>query len=331
VIEKAGVVWGWLGPEGMEPPAFPAFDCFEAPGTHSFAFKGMWHANWLQCVEVGIDPSHPSFLHRYFGDEVLDDAGKRSYGRQFRGASAGDMEGERWPMTRIMRESFSPEIRFEARDWGCQITTLRALNEKYTHVRVTQSLFPQGFVIPLSETITITQLHLPVDDTHTYWYSIFTSFDGPLDKDTMRKQRLKGNPAPTYEPVMGRHNNWGYNPQEQLGRTYLGMGEDDINVHDQWAVESMGEIADRTREHLGTTDKVIMANRRQLLQAIDDVEAGGNAPCVYAKDHALSLRGPDTVDGIAPAQAWEQFWLERAQAKRDKADWLKQAALKVAL
>ncbi|MCD6665641.1 MAG: hypothetical protein LT081_06135, partial [Hydrogenophaga sp.] len=45
-------------------------------------------------------------------------------------------------------------------------------------------------------------------------------------------------------------------------RTYLGMGEDDINVHDQWACESMGAIQDRTREHLGTTDKVIMAHRR---------------------------------------------------------------------
>jgi phthalate 4,5-dioxygenase len=328
VIEKAGVLWGWLGPEEMEPPAFPAFDCFEAPGTHSFAFKGMWHANWLQCVEVGIDPSHPSFLHRYFGDEALEEAAaepkKRAYGRQFRGASAGDVDGERWPMTRIMRESYSPEIRFEPRDWGCQITTLRALSEKYTHVRVTQSLFPQGFVIPLSETITITQLHLPVDDTHTYWYSIFTSFDGPLDKETMRNQRLKGNPAPNYEPVMGRHNNWGYNPQEQRTSTYLGMGEDDINVHDQWAVESMGAIADRTREHLGTTDKVIMANRRQLLQGIDTVEAGGAAPCAYDEVHAAKLRGPDTVDGIAPAQDWEKFWMERAEAKRSQATWLSQ-------
>ncbi len=56
------------------------------------------------------------------------------------------------------------------------------------------------------------------------------------------------------------------------------MGEDDINLHDQWAVESMGAIQDRTREHLGTTDKVIMANRRVLLQAIDTVRAGGRPP-----------------------------------------------------
>jgi phthalate 4,5-dioxygenase oxygenase subunit len=42
-----GVVFAWMGP-GMTPPPFPAFDCFTAPATHSFAFKGLWNANWLQ-------------------------------------------------------------------------------------------------------------------------------------------------------------------------------------------------------------------------------------------------------------------------------------------
>jgi phthalate 4,5-dioxygenase oxygenase subunit len=27
----------------MTPPPFPAFDCFTAPATHSFAFKGLWN------------------------------------------------------------------------------------------------------------------------------------------------------------------------------------------------------------------------------------------------------------------------------------------------
>jgi phthalate 4,5-dioxygenase len=318
VQEQAGVLWAWLGPRDQELPTLPGFDCFKAPSTHSFAFKGLWHANWLQCVEVGIDPAHPSFLHRYFGDETLDD----SYGRQFRGASAGAVDGERWPMTRIMRESYSPEIRFEARPWGHQLITLRALNEKFTHVRVTQSVFPQAFVIPLSETITITQWHLPVDDTHTYWVSIFTSFDAPLDKETMRQQRLKGNPGPDYRPVMGQHNQWGYHADEQRQSTYLGMGEDDINVHDQWAVESMGPIADRTREHLGTTDKVIMANRRQLLGAIESVRGGSRPPASFNAAQAKALHGPDTLDGIAPAQDWEAFWSKTAQAKRHGARWL---------
>jgi phthalate 4,5-dioxygenase len=319
---KAGVVWAWLGPESLDAEArnvMPAWHCFSAPETHSFAFKGMWHANWLQCVEVGIDPAHPSYLHQFFGDESLDEA----YGRQFRGASAGDVDGERWPMSRVMREGSRPDIRFEPRDYGFEITTLRPLTERLTHVRVTQSLFPQTFVIPLSETITITQIHLPVDDTHTYWYSIFTSFDAPLDKDTMRQQRLKGNPAPDYLPRMGRHNDWGFDPAEQRSRTYLGMGEEDINVHDQWAVESMGPIADRTREHLGTSDKVIMANRRVLIKSIEAVAQGQSPLAHFNAAQAAALDGPDTVDGIAPADGWERFWRNTAAAKRAGAPWLR--------
>jgi phthalate 4,5-dioxygenase oxygenase subunit len=201
-----------------------------------------------------------------------------AYGRQFRSASVGEVQGERWPMTRVLREFCSPEIRHEELAPGLtRITSLRAINDALTHVRVTNAIFPHTFVIPLSETLTITQMHVPVDDTHTYWVSFFTSFAEPLDKETMRQQRLAHVTLPDYVPVKGRHNDWGYSAEEQRNRTYLGMGEDDINVHDQWAVESMGAIQDRTREHLGTSDKVIMANRRTLLQAIETVRCRRHA------------------------------------------------------
>jgi phthalate 4,5-dioxygenase oxygenase subunit len=123
-------------------------------------------------------------------------------------------------------------------------------------------------------------------------------------------------------PLRGRHDHWGYDPAEQRTRTYLGMGEHDINVHDQWAVESMGAIQDRTREHLGTSDKVIMANRRLLLKAIETVQAGGTPPMVLTGEQAAAMTGPDTIDCIAPAQGWEAFWATQARAKRDGAAWL---------
>ena len=268
LIERSGVLFAWLG-EGEAPP-LPAIDALSAPATHTFAFKGLWQCNWLQAFEVGIDPAHASFLHRFFVDESLDN----TYGRQFRGASAGEVEGQRMPMTRVMREFDQPEIQVEPQPFGMRLTALRRMNDALTHVRVTNAIFPHTFVIPLSETMTITQMHVPVDDTHTYWYAIFTSFAGPVDKELMRNQRLRHIELPNYIPKSGRHNQWGFNPQEQISRTYLGMGEDDINVHDQWACESMGAIQDRTREHLGTSDRAIMANRRLLLQAIDEVQAG---------------------------------------------------------
>ena len=169
--------------------------------------------------------------------------------------------------------------------------------------------------------MTITQMHVPVDDTHTYWYSVFTSFAGPVDKEAMRNQRLNAIDLPDYIPKSGKHNNWGFNAEEQNTRTYLGMGEDDINVHDQWACESMGPIQDRTREHLGTSDKAIMANRRNLLQAIDDVEAGKLPLGLAQPDVAAQRMGPDTVDGIAPAQGWQDWWRHAVDSKRQGAPW----------
>jgi phthalate 4,5-dioxygenase len=317
---QAGVIFAYLGPTDIAPPALPAFDCFAAPASHSFAFKGQWHCNWLQAVEVGIDPAHPSFLHRYLQDDSLE----HTEGRQFRAASAGEVNGERWPMTRVMREVGNPDIEFEEVAPGLtRLTALRRLNDALMHVRVTHSAFPQSFVIPLSETVTITQMHVPVDDTHTYWFSFFTSFDAPLNKVQMREQRLQGVSLPDYTPLHGRHDNWGFDADEQRTRTFLGMGEEDINRHDQWAVESMGAIQDRTREHVGLSDKVILHNRRLLLRAIETVRQGGTPPGVLNAAQANALHGPHTIDCIAPAAQWQTHWLAQAQAKRDAAAWLR--------
>jgi phthalate 4,5-dioxygenase len=80
----------------------------------------------------------------------------------------------------------------------------------------------------------------------------------------------------------------------------------------------MGAIANRTREHLGTTDKVIIANRRMLLQAIDTVSQGLNPN--EEIPHTLHT-GPDTVDCIAPAEHWETFWQQTSATKRANSPW----------
>jgi hypothetical protein len=84
----------------------------------------------------------------------------------------------------------------------------------------------------------------------------------------------------------------------------------------------MGPIQDRTREHLGTSDKVIMANRRMLLAAIDAVQAGGTPPMALDAAAAAALTGPATIDCIAPAQGWEAHWAAKARALREAAPWL---------
>ena len=55
VVEKNGIVFAYMGPlgENEAPPDFPDYDCFRAPDSHVFAFKGLWECNWLQAMEVG--------------------------------------------------------------------------------------------------------------------------------------------------------------------------------------------------------------------------------------------------------------------------------------
>jgi nitrite reductase/ring-hydroxylating ferredoxin subunit len=310
VVEKSGILFAYLG--AGEPPAFAHFDCFVAPATHTFAFKGYWDCNWLQALEVGIDPAHASWLHRFFEDE---DAAA-SYGRQFRSASAGSQ----MPMTQVLREHDRPEIRVERADYGMRLHTLRRISDAQTHVRVTNVLFPQAFVIPMSAEMTISQWHVPVDDAGCYWYSIFTSFGARVDKDTMRAQRLKTYPAPDYRPIHGRADGWGFDPAEQRTHTFTGMGFD-INIHDQWACESQGRIQDRTRENLGSTDKGIVLYRRLLVDAIRRNEAGEKPPMVLDAKKASALRGPPAIDGIGPSDGWEEYWKEFDSKRRRTAAW----------
>jgi hypothetical protein len=303
VVEKSGILFAYLG-EGAAP-AFPAFDCFVAPDAYTFAFKGYWDCNWLQALEVGIDPAHASWLHKYFEDE--DTAG--SYGKQFRGVPAdSDL-----PISKVLREYDRPEIRVERAEYGMRLQTLRKISDAQTHIRVTNILFPQAFVIPMNAEMTITQWHVPVDDNGCYWYSIFTSFGGPVDKKTMREQRLRTYPAPDYKPIHGRHNGWGFDADEQKSKTFTGMGFD-INIHDQFACESQGVIADRTRENLGSTDKGIVLYRRLLVDAIRKNEAGELTV-------NSEFSGPPTIDGIGPTKEIDEYWKSADEKRRKQSKW----------
>jgi phthalate 4,5-dioxygenase len=310
VVERGGIIWAYLG--GGEPPAFPDFDCFLAPASHVFAFKGFIECNWLQALEVGIDPAHASYLHRFFEDE--DPA--QSYGRQFRAASSSSDI----PMTRLLREHARPRIEVERTDYGMRLEALRSIDEAHTHVRVTNLVFPHGFVIPLSAEMTISQWHVPVDDVSCYWYAIFTSFGAPVDRDAMRRQRLELYTLPDYKPRLNRDNNYGFDPEQQRTATFTGMGHD-INVHDQWAIESQGAIADRREEHLGYSDRGIVLYRRMLLDAIERVRQGALPAMVLTPSEAALIRGPATIDGIFPADPSDRLWRAADAARRAGASW----------
>ncbi len=310
VIQKNGILFAYLG-EG-EPPKLPNFDCFRAPNSHSFAFKGLWECNWLQALEIGIDPAHASFLHRFLEDEKPED----SYGKQFRDKS----DGADIPMTKILREYPRPEIEVDETDYGLKITALRHMEGGLTHVRVTNCIFPDAICIPMSREMTITQWHVPLDKDHCYWYTIFTSFNEPVNKKLMRSQRLAEHSLPEYLPKKNKANNYNYDPLEQKKVTYTGMGLD-INVHDQWAVEMMGNVQDRTREHLGRSDKAIVRYRRMLRKAMASLGKGDIDNLPMRKVLSRELVGPLSNDAISPTNQWKTKSHEADLQRRKSCPW----------
>ncbi|MDJ0685132.1 MAG: aromatic ring-hydroxylating dioxygenase subunit alpha [Alphaproteobacteria bacterium] len=314
VVEKNGVIFAYLG-EGAPPP-FPSLDCFAAPESHVFAFKGLWECNWLQALEIGIDPAHASFLHRFLEDE--DPA--QGYGQQFRGGVADG--AAHIPMTKLLRDHPRPELHIDETYYGMRLTALRRLTDGRTHVRVTNQIFPTAICIPMSEDMTITQWHVPVDDRACYWLSMFTSFNGPVDKAVMREQRLQAHDLPRYAPKRNRGNHYGYDPEEQESLTYTGMGMD-INVHDQWAVESMGAIQDRTQEHLATSDIGVSTNRKILRRAIATIEKGAplTAPMADGGPDVREITGPPAIDVLTESDDWRAASAEADADRRARCSW----------
>ena len=306
---RNGIVFAYMGTD--TPPPFPDFDCFQAPEAYTFAFKGFMECNWLQALEVGIDPAHASFLHRFFEDENTEEA----YGKQFRSSATGS----EIPLTRILREDSRPTINTEDTNYGFRIITNREIDKEVMHYRITNLIFPNAIAIPMSQDMTITQWHVPIDNVTSYWYAIFTSFGAPVDKATMRQQRLELYTLPDYRPRKNKSNNYGFNIEEQKDKTYTGMGPD-INVHDQWAVESLGLIQDRTKEHLGKSDVAISKYRRILKDAIGLAEEEEAPPYLVKEVDAANMYGPVAIDAFG-TKTRKHCWKDGDLERRKNSNW----------
>ena len=97
-------------------------------------------------------------------------------------------------------------------------------------------------------------------------------YAGPIDKEFVASVFF-GDLDKTYRSPRNAQNRYLQDRQEMKATTFAGVGR---NFYDQdlLAVEAQGRIMDRSREHLGTTDRPIILMRRQLLKAVEDVRQG---------------------------------------------------------
>jgi len=61
-VERAGVVWTYMGPHTPAPP-LPALEWLELAQPQVVASKRVQETNWVQAMEGDIDQSHLSFTH----------------------------------------------------------------------------------------------------------------------------------------------------------------------------------------------------------------------------------------------------------------------------
>ena len=82
----------------------------------------------------------------------------------------------------------------------------------------------------------------------------------------------------------------------QLQKTQTFTGIEGINTQDMALQEGMGPIVDRSKEHLGTSDRAIIAMRQLLLEALDASERGetprGLDPETYRRVRAVDKMVP---------------------------------------
>ena len=279
-VEKGNIVFAYMGPG--QPPVFPAYEFLDVPDEFRDVTKYFQDDNYLQGNEGNYDPQHLSFLHRFFkpGEE---DWRQRMH--------AGDV---------------CPTIDPVVTDFGMHIYAIRKSREKH-FVKVRSFVLPSFTAIgSQGEEGYGVNWHVPIDDEHHWRFSIMFRRHGVMDMEARR--RARSGSSENYHLTRNKANRYLQDREEMKTETFIGLGRDFV-LHDTAVTESQGQIYDRTQEHLGYTDGAIVAIRRQMLKAIQDVQNGDDPPHVIRD--AAQNQFPDLMarDDVIPASVpWREHW-----------------------
>ena len=256
VKEKGGAIWAYLG-DG-EPPLIPDFQFLSAPEPNRLTFRVIQNCNWLQGLESSADPAHTTYLHRR-------PVGTPSI------RSGGDVAA--------LRGNSPPEIDIEHTSYGMRIFALHNRSDGRKYLRVNNYVYPCGATPSTSTGKGGYQgrWYVPIDDFSHCRFEFFYRHSEPLDKEALRKNRAE-NVAADNRHIRRMENRYLQDREElKRGDSYGGMGLH-FPSQDAFAIETQGAIQDRTKEHLGSTDIVIIEVRKALFQALKQMEETGEAP-----------------------------------------------------
>jgi phthalate 4,5-dioxygenase oxygenase subunit len=248
--EAAGVIYAYLGPREKKP-LFPNYEWTQVPLDHAYVTKSLLECNYLQGLEGECDSSHLSFLHR-----------------------AAD-NGRNQP---LYKTDTSPFYETEATDFGVRLIATRNAADNQHYVRFSAFVMPVYGCVPAgrpTNELDGYEIHtyVPADDTHCWRYDIGFRRTRAVQADEVHRRKQIG---PDYLRIRNARNN--YLQDRQMQKTLNFTGIEDFLNHDACATESMGPIFDRSREHLGVSDKAVIAVRKFLLASVKTLQDGKEPP-----------------------------------------------------
>jgi phthalate 4,5-dioxygenase len=281
--ELAGMVFTYMGPS-EKTPEFPAYEWVTLPADQTCAIKSYLECNYLQGIEGDFDSSHTTFLH-------CNDLGN---------------------LTRLNRDG-APLLEAEETTYGMRAISIRKLGTDRIYVRTSPYIMPAFSIVPgpptakfAEEDIRAFRFWIPIDDRST-WFYILNMRSKPFTEE--ERKSFRGWVESDYRRIRNAGNHYQQDRELQRTLSYSGIKAVIAAEQDGCATESMGPIYDRSKEHLGYSDKTIIALRKMLLNAIKSVQENREPPHVIRdpKDNDFSrLR---SLKGVFPVGTpWQKIF-----------------------
>src|SRR5579871_2431634 len=257
--ERGGVVWVYMGPL-TTPPPLPDLEANVVEGASAYAIQH--DHNWLQVLEGTIDTVHAVFLH------------------------AGSISPEDQPAGTFAEwELRQRSTAFEGVDTpvGACYAARRDATPGNSYWRIAQFLMPFYGMSPASGGLlgagpSALTACVPMDDEHT----LYVKFAAVSNSDPNRPARANRTQTGGWK-LLPNTTDWhgrflseantanDYGLDRELQRRNKGndgySGIPGVRQQDRAITSSMGPIYDRTQEHLGTTDSLIIRARRRLIES----------------------------------------------------------------
>jgi phthalate 4,5-dioxygenase len=300
--ERGGVVWAYLGPRSTPPP-LPDLEGNMAPGATAWAYQQA--ANWFQILEGHIDTVHAGILH--YGSLKPEDQPPGTFSEyQLRDRTA----------------------RFEVidTDAGAAYGAYRPAAPGMTYWRIAQFLFPSFSMAPpgVLGLAKRNACEVPMDDHHTITYQMSVSRGRPgsgplgqglpvvLPNTTDWYGRFRTELNPTNDFLIDRE-------VQRRNEGFAGFtGIKGIAMQDAAVTTSMGPIYDRTREHLGSSDAMVIRVRRLVIAAVKAHMEHGVVPPGVDNPEAYRVRSggvllPEGADWVEATRELRQAFVEHPE------------------